>query len=91
MTFNNMNGGISPTKQSIKDYICLYVNCSSVLTVPEFDTLRIRHICKGFKRIILLDKSCIPVPTTKGIINVEIFFCNTCRKLIINKSSMEVY
>lgn len=89
--YPNGQMGISPTKQSIKDYVCLMANCSSVDMVDEFDTLKARHICQGSKVISLLSKDFIPVPTTKGMINVEVFFCPMCRKLIINKASMEVY
>lgn len=88
--YDNFMGGISPTQKSMKDYICLSTNCSSVEMVDEFDTLRTRHICPNQKYINLLDKSYVPVPTSKGMVNVEIFFCPICRKLIINKSSMEI-
>lgn len=81
-------GGISPTQQSIKDYVCLASGCNSVEVVDEFETLRARHICQGTKLIQVLNKTFIPVPTTKGMVNVEVFFCPVCRKLIINKSSM---
>lgn len=87
---NRQNMGISPTKQSIKDYVCLSTNCTSVEMVDEFETVRARHICLGTRVIKLLDKIYVPVPTTKGMLNVEVFLCPICRKLIINKSSMEV-
>lgn len=80
--------GISPTIKSIKDYICLYTNCSTVDVVDEFDTLKTRHICPNSNVIVLLDKMTVPVPTVKGIVNAEIFFCPVCRKTIINKSSI---
>lgn len=86
---NNDNmGGIAPTQQSIKDYVCLASGCYSVDVVDEFETLRARHICEGTKLIQVLNRTFIPVPTTKGMVNVEVFFCPMCRKLIINKSSM---
>lgn len=94
MGYNPYQGnisGIAPTKQSIKEYVCLSTNCSSVEVVDEFDVLRTRHICPGSKVINLLCKTEVPVPTTKGIIYVEVFICPVCRKLIINGSSMEVY
>lgn len=81
--------GISPTKKSIQEYISLYSNCSDMELVECFDTLRTRHICKGIKQIVILDQSTIPVQTTKGLINVSVFFCGRCRKIIIDKSSME--
>lgn len=82
--------GISPTKQSIRDYIRLFTNCSHDEMVDEFSTLRTRHICSGSKNIIVLDKSVIPVLTTKGMVNVEVFLCPKCRKLLLSKESMEI-
>lgn len=87
---NNYMGGISSTKRSITDYLILYSGCSDIETVDYFDTVRTRHICNGIKQIVLLDQTIIPVPTNKGVINVGVFFCNRCRKLIVDKSSMEV-
>lgn len=83
------NVGISPTKSAIKDYVCMYCNARDVAVADEFDTMLTRHICSGSKSISLLNRSYVPVPTTNGIINVEVFYCNRCGKLILNKSSME--
>ena len=88
---NNMMSGIAPTQQSIKDYICLSTNCTSVEMISEFYTMKARHICPNSHMIVLLEKSFIPVPTSKGIVNVEIFLCPRCGKLMINKTSLEVY
>ena len=87
-----MNTGIAPTKRSIIDFICLNTQCSSYVLVDEFESLRARHICPAIsqKNIWLLEKDTIPVPTTKGMIGVEVFFCPYCRKLYINKSSLEI-
>ena len=82
--------GISPTKQSIKNYLMMYSGCNEMEVAESFDTIRTRHICLGSKEIIILDKTFVPVPTNRGIINVEVFFCPRCRKLIINNESMEV-
>lgn len=91
MNYQQENMGIAPTKQAIKDYVCLATGANSVEVIEEFETPRTRHICQGSSVIQLLDKRVIPVLTTKGMINVEVFFCCYCRKLIINRSSMEVY
>lgn len=88
---NEMMGGISPTKQSIKNYLCMTSNCMTVESVGEFDTPKTRHICKGSHNIVLLDKSIIPVPTTRGMINAEVFYCPNCGKLIINDSSITMF
>ena len=87
---NENYGGISPTKQSIKNYLAMYFNCSDMELVEGFDTLRTRHICQGSNQIVLLNKFCIPVPTSRGMIAVETFFCQRCRKLIVNKESLEM-
>lgn len=93
MNYGQNNGymGISPTKQAIKDYISLAMGSNLIEVVDEFDTLRTRHICLGNNVISILEQRIIPVPTTKGMINVSIFYCGCCGKVIINKSSMEVY
>jgi hypothetical protein len=88
---NETMGGISPTKQSIKNYLCMASNCMTAESVGEFDTLKARHICKGSNMIVLLDKAIIPVPTTRGMINAEVFYCLNCGKLIINDSSITVF
>lgn len=82
--------GVSPTKKSIKDYLCLYSGCTDVVLIDDFETVRARHICKGSCFIQLLDKQVVPVPTSQGIVNVEVFFCSRCGKLIINNSSLEL-
>lgn len=94
--YNNVNnginnGGVSPTKKSIKDYIGLFLGASSIEMVDDFDTPRTRHICHGGRVISLLGKNVVPVPTTKGIINAEVFVCPNCKKVIVNSSSIEVY
>ena len=81
-------GGISPTQQSIKNYLGMVTNCFSMETVDEFETLRTRHICPGSRVIQILSRSYVPVPTTRGMINADIMLCPMCRKLIINKSHM---
>lgn len=84
-------GGIASTQKSIKEYVCLTTGCTSVEVVDEFDTNMTRHICPGSKRVILIERGVIPVPTNKGIVNVGIMFCRGCGKLILDRSSMEVY
>lgn len=92
MNYNyaGMNTGIAPTKQAIRDYVCMFMGANSVELVDDFETLKARHICQGTTMIQLLDRRYVPVPTTKGMINVEVFFCTNCRKLIINRSSMDM-
>lgn len=89
---NNVDfmNGVSPTKKSIKDYLCLSSGCTDAVLVDEFETMRARHICRGSCFIQLLDKQIVPVPTSQGVVNVEVFFCPRCGKLIINNSSLEL-
>ena len=79
------------TKKDILTYVQNYARPSEVEQVESFDTVKTRHICRGFKEIVLLDKQVIQVPTTNGYIGVEVFFCPRCRKLLINSQSLEVY
>lgn len=79
------------TKKDILNYVKNFVCPSEVETVSEFDTVRTRHICRGVKDIVLLAKQVIQVPTTSGVIGVEVFFCPRCRKLLINSQTLELY
>lgn len=78
------------TKKDILTYIQNYVRPSEVEQVAEFDTIKTRHICRGFKEIVLLDKQTVQVPTSSGVVGVEVFFCPRCRKLLINSQSLEI-
>lgn len=78
------------TKKDILEYVKNFACPSEVEQVSEFDTIKTRHICRGFKEIVLLDKQSIQVPTSNGAVNVEVFFCPRCRKLLINSQSLEI-
>lgn len=79
------------TKKDILSYLQNYSGAIEMEQVSEFDTVKTRHICKGYKEIVLLDKQIIQVPTSNGFVGVEVFFCPRCRKLLINSQSLEVY
>ena len=79
------------TKKDILTYLQNMIQPRDVEQVVEFDTVKTRHICEGYKEIVLLDKQIVQVPTTNGIICVEVFFCPRCRKLLINSQSLDVY
>lgn len=79
-----------PTKKEIRDYIINQLNPSEVINVDDFETLNTRHICKNSKVVSILSKQVYSVPSDIGFVNVEIIFCNACRKLIINKSSLDL-
>lgn len=79
------------TKKDILYYLQNMMQPREVEQVVEFDTGRTRHICTGYKEIVLLDKQIIQVPTGNGVVCVEVFFCPRCRKLLVNSQSLEVY
>ena len=78
------------TRKDVLAYLQQMSGASEIVQVNEFETMRTRHICKGSKQIILLDKGIVQVPTSNGILNVEYFLCPKCKKLILNKSSLEM-
>ena len=82
--------GVRCNRRSIVDYINFCLQASECVSADEFEVARTRHICKGTKQIILLDKEVVPVYTDRGIVNVEVFFCPRCRKLIINNSCFDL-
>lgn len=83
-------GGRHITKKDLIDYLRTCYAASDLVQVDEFETQRTRHVCPMGTQIWLLDKICQPVMTASGQIYVELFFCQNCRKLIINKSSLEI-
>lgn len=81
----------APTKKDIVDSLVCYLGgASEVEKVDDFETLQTRHICRGTQTIQVLSKCVTPLQTVNGSANVEYFFCPQCRKLIINKSSIEL-
>ena len=78
------------TKKSLVEYLTMCFNASEVVQVDDFESLRQRHICGGSRQIILLDKTTQQIDTPEGVVYAEVFFCPNCRKLIINKSSIDV-
>ena len=69
--------------------------CPSDLVVVEFETDRARHICPGTHHIKILNKDVanVRVPIDYGMIDVvpvEVIFCPNCKKLIVNRYSLEV-
>lgn len=79
-----------PTKKDLENYIAGSLGASEVIKVDDFETLRTRHICKGTTNIQILEKRIFNVPTDYGMIGVETIFCPCCRKLLINKESLEI-
>lgn len=80
------------TKKEILEYIQNFTCASELKQVDSFETLLARHICQGTTVIKLLNKSIIEVPVDDcGCIPVEIFVCPVCRKVIVNKQSLDFY
>lgn len=88
--FNNQYGGGRVTKKDIIEWLRCFFNAQEIVQVDEFESVRTRHVCPNGKQIFLLDKIIQPVPTVNGPVFAEVFFCQCCGKLIINKSSIEI-
>lgn len=88
--FNERGHGGTVSRMDIIHYLSNYFCASEVVLVDEFETRMARHICQGTNIIQLLKVFVFYVPTVKGIVPVEIVYCNYCRKLIINKNSIEL-
>lgn len=80
------------TKRDIIEILRYNYGASDVVQVDDFDSERARHVCQGGTQILLLDKTVQPMQVSDfETIQVEVFFCPQCRKLIVNKSSLDFY
>lgn len=80
------------TKKDVLNYISYYFNTSDVVVVNDFESLRARHVCQGGKIIWLLEKFVFPVPIgCNSFVNVEMFRCQYCGRVIVNRSSLDIY
>ena len=90
---NNQQGmymtGRMPTRKEKVDFLRATFNASDVVLVDEFEALTLKHICVGGNIIYLLNKSTFNLQTPQGVLCVEYFFCSVCRKLYINKCTLE--
>lgn len=75
-------------KKDVINYLQQLSNASVIEQLDEFETANARHICQGTKKIQILPKGVVSVPTTEGMVNVEYFLCQGCRLLMINKQSI---
>lgn len=94
--YNGMAGGYSEypqqvrvTKKDLVDYIAGNLNASEVVKADEFETRMTRHICPGTTNIQLLQSDIFNVPTPNGIVPVGVIFCPNCRKLWIDKNTLD--
>lgn len=85
------NGGKRAlTRKYLLEYITNFYGASSVVQVNEFETNYARHICQGTTDIKVLQPIPFTIPTENGNVVANIFFCENCRKLIVDRSSIEV-
>lgn len=87
---NYSTGSMSVTRKMLLDYMSSYLGACEVITVDDFGTPNTRHICRGTAKIKVLSKINFNIPTPKGIVCAEIFWCPNCRKLIVNRNSLDV-
>lgn len=87
-----MVGTKRATRRDVLNYISNYFMTTDIVVVNEFETLRARHVCPGGRIIWLLEKFVLPVPVGyETYINVELFRCQCCGKVIVNRNSLDMY
>lgn len=92
-TYGEMPGmytGRTVTKKMLLDYIVTSLGAVEVVQCDEFETQNTRHICAGTTRIQILPVNIFNVPTPNGVVPVEVIWCPNCRKLIVNRSTLEL-
>lgn len=82
-------GSMRVTKQDLVNYIVQNLGASDVVKCDEFETPKTRHICPGTKQILILNQDVFNVPTPQGLVPVGVFFCPNCRKLWIDKNTLD--
>lgn len=85
-----MYGGRTVTKKMLLDYIVANLGASEWVVCDEFETRSTRHICPGSNKIQIIPVNIFNVPTPNGIVPVEVIWCPICRKLIVNRSTLEI-
>lgn len=90
--YQNLSGcgrGRVPTRKDKVEFLRYIFNASDVILVDEFESITLKHICVGGKTIYILPKSVYNLQTNQGILCVEYFLCNVCRRLYLNKCTLE--
>lgn len=88
--FQNQAGyGRVPTRKEKIEFLRSVFSASDVILVDEFESTILKHICIGGKTIYILPRSVYNLQTPQGTQCVEYFFCNVCRKLYLNKCTLE--
>lgn len=88
--YNGYGATRAVTKKMLLDTIVSFYGACDVVQVDEFETNYTRHICLGGSKIQILNVIHFNVPTERGPVIVDIFYCPNCKKLIVNKSSLDV-
>lgn len=78
------------SKKEMVNTLAMYLSANEVVLVDDFDSDQQRHVCMNGTKILVLNKSVYPIQLPQGFVHVEYFMCPYCRKLIINKLSLEV-
>lgn len=82
--------GRTVTKKMLLDYIVGSLGACEVVQCEEFETRSTRHICQGSRQISILPVNVFNVPTPNGTVPVEVIWCPNCRKLWVNRSTLEI-
>lgn len=78
------------TQQEKVNYLKSTYNASEVVLVDSFDSLNVyNHVCRATSpHLVKLASGVYQVPTPVGMQGIELFYCSSCRKLILNKMSL---
>ena len=79
----------NPSMTEIVNYLAGMLQASEVVLIDGFDTHKTRHICKGSKRVLVLDRCVSSLYVPSGTLYIEYFVCPNCRKVLVNKSSIK--
>lgn len=80
------------SKKEIVNYITANLGATEVVQVDDFETMRTRHICPNIQEINLLNPDIFVVNLPDGSqLNVGVIFCPRCKKLWINKSTLDYF
>lgn len=79
-----------PRRNEVLEYFKQYVGCQELVQVEETDSPFARHICTGVKKIQLLPKLYLDIPTNDemGFVHLEYYQCMNCGKVVLNRNFM---
>lgn len=78
-----------PTKKELIEEIKRLLGTNELVLVDDFDVKLVRHVCSMGKKIWLLRRKNMDVPTPVGVLNIDFYMCTMCRKAYIDKNSLE--